>query len=167
MNSIDFKHPIARIGALLSVLGLVGLLIASIFISRVEGDLERNGLGDAMTISCDQYKSLNDYFGTNVPLDECEISSEEESRQKNADRLPLAQNLRIVFALLIPFGILLMFIPRILKLSHKKLSSEEPASSDVAGSFESRLKSLENLRTANLISDTEYEIKRQKLIEEI
>lgn len=167
MNQNDMKHPIARVGAVITLLGLLGLLVTSIFISRVESDLRINGLSDAMTISCDQYKSLNDYFGTNVPLDDCEISAEEESRQRNADRLPLAQNLRIAFALLVPLGILLMFVPRILKLSHKKSSSEAPASPEVTASFESRLKSLENLRTANLISDAEYEVKRQKLIEEI
>lgn len=167
MNQNEIKHPLARIGALITLLGLLGLLITSIFISRVESDLRINGLSDAMTISCDQYRSLNDYFGTNVPLDDCEISAEEESRQRNSDRLPLAQNLRIVFALLVPFGILLMFIPRILNLSHRKLLPEVDASPEVASSFESRLKNLENLRSANLISDAEYELKRQKLIEEI
>jgi hypothetical protein len=167
MNQNEMKHPIARVGALITLLGLLGLLISSIFITRVESDLRLNGLSDAMTISCDQYKSLNDYFGTNVPLDDCEISAEEESRQRNADRLPLAQNLRIIFALLVPFGILLVFVPRILNLSHNKLPKEVAANSDVSSSFESRLKSLENLRTANLISEAEYEVKRQKLIEEI
>jgi hypothetical protein len=168
MKVLDLRHPIARLGALLIAVGIIGLIVSSIFISNVERDLEINALGDVLTTSCDQYDTLNDFFGTNVKPENCEISSEEKARQTNSERLPLARNLRVLSGIFVPLGFLGLFTPRILNL--KTPSSREDTSASAqkdTSDIEVRLQSLESLKKSNLISDSEYEEKRQRLLDNL
>lgn len=168
MNVLDLRHPIARLGALLIAVGIIGLIVSSIFISNVERDLEINALGDVLTTSCDQYDTLNDFFGTNVKPENCDISSDEKAREANSERLPLAQNLRVVSGIFVPLGILGLFAPRILNLRSpgNRTESFESTEKGTLG-LESRLQSLETLKKSNLISEAEYEEKRQRLLDEL
>lgn len=168
MRALDLRHPIARLGALFIAVGIIGLIVSSIFISNVERDLEINALGDAVTISCDQYDTLNEFFGTNVNPDDCDISSEEKSRQANNERLPLAQNLRVLSGIFVPLGILGIFAPRILNLGSPRSRDDSSESAQKVGlDIASRLQSLESLKKSNLISEAEYEEKRQHLLDNL
>ena len=168
MKVLDLQHPVARLGALFVTVGIIGLIISSIFISNVERDLEINGLGDALTFSCDQYDSLNDIFGTNMNPENCEISSEEKARQANSERLPLARNLRVISGIFVPLGILGLFAPRILNLRSPRSRGDnsESAQKNIL-ELEGRLQSLESLKKSNLISEVEYEEKRQRILDNL
>ena len=168
MKALDLRHPIARLGALFIAVGIIGLIVSSIFISNVERDLEIYGLGDAITLSCDQYDSLNDIFGTNMNPENCEISSEEKARQTNSERLPLARNLRVLSGIFVPLGFLGLFTPRILNLKSPRSPEDTSVSAQKNTSdLESRLQSLESLRKSNLVSEAEYEEKRQRLLDNL
>jgi len=168
MKALDLRHPIARLGALFIAIGIIGLIVSSIFISNVERDLEINAFGDVLTTSCDQYDTLNDFFGTNVKPDNCDISSEEKARQANSERLPLARNLRVLSGIFVPLGILGLFAPRILNLKSPRSQEDGSVSAQKNTSdLESRLQSLESLRKSNLVSEAEYEEKRQRLLDNL
>ena len=163
------KLPSSKyLGILLIFLGLLGIFLTSSRISSIQNETDIYGLGDAMTISCDQYDSLNSFFGTDASSAECDASSDELQRASNQESLPTMKNYRLMLVIPILIGIVLLFLP---KGTRKLIIVDETRvvnqGNDRDYDIRSQLEQLEILKESRLITDEEYRTKRDEIMDRL
>ena len=118
-----------------------------------------------MTISCDQFDSLNSFFGTDASSAGCDASSDELQRASNQESLPMMKNYRLMLVIPILIGIALLFLPKgTRKLQVVGKASNVGQSNDRDNDISSQLEQLENLKKSNLINNDEYQAKRSEIL---
>ena len=160
------KLPSSKyLGILLIFLGLLGIFLTSSRISSIQNETDIYGLGDATTISCDQYDSLNSFFGADASSAGCDASSDELQRASNQESLPTMKNYRLMLVIPIFIGVVLLFLPKgTRKLPVVGKASNVGQSNDRDNDIRSQLEQLENLKKSNLINNDEYQAKRSEIL---
>lgn len=144
-------------------LGIFGIVLSSILISNIYRENDIYGLGDAISTSCSELEFLNDFFNENVSTEGCENDGGESERAANSEKLPLLGGIRIASGFLIGFGILGMLVPINIRVTETKYRAVAKSGE----TLEEKLKSLDDLKARGVISSTEYESLRKKLLGEI
>jgi hypothetical protein len=156
------KHPILKFIFVLITISLLVVFISFLKISQISNSREIYGLGDAMSFSCSQLGSLDEFFGLDNDRSDCVDNPERLARDKESAREPLYKGMLAVSSVAFFISIILLTYFR-----KKPAPSKEPGENKNKDSEKQYLVKLRELKDSGLLSPEEYESKRNKFLDSL
>lgn len=156
------KHPILKYLYIFTTISLLVALFSFLKINQISNSREIYGLADAMTTTCAQLESLDNFFGLNNDRSDCVDNPEQLARSKESAREPLYRSMSIV-------GLVFFFISIILTTYFRKkpAPTKKSEATKENDSEKQYLLKLMELKDSGLLSPEEYESKRNKFLDNL
>jgi len=156
------KHPILKILFVMLAISSLALIFSLLKVNQINSSQEVYGLADAMTVTCSQLESLDEFFGIEKDRSDCQDNPEQLARESEYDRESLYKGLSVSSVIILIMSLLLLLYFR-----NKPAPSRKVVVNQESDTEKQYLLKLQDLKRSGLLNDQEYEEKRKKFLENL